>query len=423
MKIPIWIIFGLLISVRVLFGQDANGLLIYSDPPSSYLETCEYRSLDAGKPVYSTVIKINGQKFQVKTGGTWIVVEYPPIDAQTIKSSAGAHVDEISRLISQYPQFRNQLIVAQTKWQNALAFANQVPHTTKAEPQTLKNNLTVDGIQYDDSKLTSVNVDSVGISYANGAATIPLAKLSKDQIISLNATSASVQIDPNWKPKSVVAPIQGSSHQADSIPNPEVKQKPSSKGIDDASLYSSVFGIFGTSCGFASDQSISSSEAQQVGPEFKGFQLGMKGEEAITNVNGLAKGKIICGKILDLYRKNPAGMYHSSPEVKFCPIFFYSEPDKQLLPGGYIGFDEKGLLVMVHLSPQIVRIIFNSSDLGNEEFAQKFVDTYGIPKLIPAGGHLLKYTDADEGWGINMNGAQYNGCEIDLFTIKKADFN
>ncbi len=97
----------------------AAGLIIYTDQPSTYVEACEFASLDSG-PMYSSISKADGKQMQVKTGRLWITVDYPPAAPQggssqgNLKDVANLNLAKIQKLLPQYPQFKAQLTAAQT---------------------------------------------------------------------------------------------------------------------------------------------------------------------------------------------------------------------------------------------------------------------------------------------------------------------
>jgi hypothetical protein len=190
----------------LLAASPPKGLLIYSEPPSTYAESCEFTTITSG-PAYIIVVRPDGQKFQMNSNAVMNAVEYPPLNPQTdTQEKASLNLDKIHSLERRYPQFLQRLQAAEAKWTNALAFAKQMAASTPAKVNTPAKeespsagfSLTVNGVKYTDVQLTSVDDDSAGISHSDGVAKLPLEVLTNEQIAALNGTSSTAHIDPNW---------------------------------------------------------------------------------------------------------------------------------------------------------------------------------------------------------------------------------
>lgn len=195
---------AVLATSKPVAASEPKGLLIYTDHPSTYVEASEFLSLDTGKNLYSTIVRPDGQQLQIQNGGLWIEVDYPPPTPDVdITEAANRTLSIIQTLLPKYPQFKAQLLAARSKWQNALAAYKLLLKNNSANTITLATvaSLEIDGVTYQNVTLTSVEENAAGISHDSGVATIPLAKLTKEQIVTLNTTSTSIRIDPDWAAK------------------------------------------------------------------------------------------------------------------------------------------------------------------------------------------------------------------------------
>jgi hypothetical protein len=124
-----------------LAAAEAQGFVLYSEPPSTYMEACEFASLETGKPLYSIITRPDGKRIQIDNGGKWIRVDYPPKSSKNnLKDLTLSTVNKIQALIQQYPQFKQQLDIAQTKWKNAVTLLPQLADgTNKKTPQVQKS--------------------------------------------------------------------------------------------------------------------------------------------------------------------------------------------------------------------------------------------------------------------------------------------
>jgi hypothetical protein len=188
----------LLMTFCNLLGVEAKGLVIYSEPPSTYAESCEYVFLDTAKPLYYTVVRTDGRRIQLNNNVIMTNVDYPPLNSEAdIQALADNNLSKIRLLLTQYPQFKSRLRAAQSKWENALAVAQQMAF--KPELGIVKIALDYEGTHYDSVQLSSLDGGQVSITHSAGVRKLELDKLSRNQILALNTTSTTIHIDPNWK--------------------------------------------------------------------------------------------------------------------------------------------------------------------------------------------------------------------------------
>ncbi len=151
-----------------LWGLEAKGLLIYTDHPSTFIECCEYNTLDTGKPVYSTIVRVDGERLQISSGGLWIPIEYPPSNSEDdITEQGNGAIQRIGELKKQFPSLSSKLLAVQLKWKNALEFSKQRNAANVSKPLPLAV-LIVDGTEYDQVVLTRVENDKVSITHSAG---------------------------------------------------------------------------------------------------------------------------------------------------------------------------------------------------------------------------------------------------------------
>jgi len=188
----------------ILAASEPHGLLIYTDHPSTYVENCEFYSVDASTPVYHTIVRADGRRLQINSGGLWIEVDYPPLNSSAdFEATANSNIKTIHELSLKYPQFKARLLAADAKWRNALEFNKQAQKLkTSTLSGTSESNgpmvlLITNGQRYDDAKLSSIEGDTATIGHSAGIARIPIASLTADQITALNTTSSAIQIDPH----------------------------------------------------------------------------------------------------------------------------------------------------------------------------------------------------------------------------------
>jgi len=181
--------------------------MILTDPPSTYVEAIEFTTIRPGTP-YSTLILPNGEPRQNDNSGFLVKIDYPPAGASPdLIPLAESNMKAIREAVAKYPQYKLKLQAALTKWQTSLEVYKQMAKS--APPSTLEPaklaTLLVDGAKFENVTLTSVAGEAVGISHESGVTKIPIAKLTKDQILALNKTSAAVRVDPDWAAKRAAA--------------------------------------------------------------------------------------------------------------------------------------------------------------------------------------------------------------------------
>jgi hypothetical protein len=171
----------------------AKGFLIYTDYPSKYVEACEYAGLQTGGAIYSTVQRPDGKSLQLANGGLLITVDYPPLKpgAEEFKDVARLKIGKIQKLLSQYPQYKEQLQGAMTKWHKAAENFKQQPKPTPAtiiipdneEPDTPDEKLsfvTSEGTKYDNVILTSSDPTGISVRIESGIEHIDFERLPKE---------------------------------------------------------------------------------------------------------------------------------------------------------------------------------------------------------------------------------------------------
>ena len=191
-------------------SSPAMGLVIYNEPPGTYIEALEFTSLTRGNIQYSTVVLPSGARQQIPNSGIQALIKYPPINVVSMsQDEAESTIKQVHDLQGQFPQpqCKPPLERVLAKWQNALAVYKQM---AKSAPPSSKDPgkmpaLQIDGTAYENVTLTSIDAEVAGISHESGVSKIPIAKLTKDQILALNKTSASVRIDPDWAVKRAAA--------------------------------------------------------------------------------------------------------------------------------------------------------------------------------------------------------------------------
>jgi len=171
---------------QILTAAEPRGFLIYTDPPSKYVEACEFILLDSGKPLYAAIVRADGQRIQLRTGGLWIVVGYPPQNpSPDLADLADDNLKKIQELIPRYPQFKERLVTAQAKWQNALAVAKQMAinaSTVQAQdpPPALFSFTTAAGAVFKDVRVASVGVDNFAVMTEIGIEHVKFQDLHED---------------------------------------------------------------------------------------------------------------------------------------------------------------------------------------------------------------------------------------------------
>jgi len=192
----IWI-FGWPLSLPAFGQQESNGLLIYQDPASSHQEAIEYRSIRRDNPLYSTLVSANGEHKQLKTAGVVGILDYPPPRFDdSFPDLARSTLDKIQTLERQFPPLQRQLEMTRGKWDRALSVYDQSRRrkTVAAQNAHTLPGLNLKAAQYSNARLISATHDSATIVHDGGVTKVPLKELTVPQIVSLNATSDTIQL-------------------------------------------------------------------------------------------------------------------------------------------------------------------------------------------------------------------------------------
>lgn len=180
-------------------GQE-NGLLVYQEPPRTYVEVLRFTSITPGT-AYATVLSPTGSVRQVWNTGMIAEVDYPNSDAAVDPHDANQHIKQLQSLMSKYPDWKYQLQGALVRWQNALSAAGTVkaaqPAAVTAQINTVPS-LEVDGTEYQNVSLAGATESTASIMHSDGVTTFKLSDLTPTQIKALNRTSSSTQIDVDW---------------------------------------------------------------------------------------------------------------------------------------------------------------------------------------------------------------------------------
>ena len=170
-----------------------EGLLIYHEPLTSYVETMEYQAFRQDNALFCTAINLRNERKQLKSGSIIAVVPYPPAAFEPVfEETAATALQTIDSLSVAHPQARAQLAVAKEKWSRALAAfraTNKLTATVSRPPLGQGSASLPPG-----ARLTSATMDAVTVTHASGVSTIPLRELSPAQVLSLNATSRTIQL-------------------------------------------------------------------------------------------------------------------------------------------------------------------------------------------------------------------------------------
>lgn len=189
------------------WSEQENGLLVYEEPPGTYVEVLRYTSITPGT-AYAILISPSGGTRHCWNGGVLAQVDYPTGGVDPY--DANQHIQQIRSLLTTYPQYKVQLQGALARWQNALSAAKQIkpaPEVGIAQGPTLPA-LTVKNVTYRKVTFAGISGNTVSITHSDGAASIQLVDLTDEQLSALNKTTASVHIDPDsWK-KQQTAPWQ-----------------------------------------------------------------------------------------------------------------------------------------------------------------------------------------------------------------------
>jgi hypothetical protein len=191
----------LILSGEVRGAGAARSLVLYDEPPATYVVALEFVTIRTTSVAFVTVTLPDGRKQELPRSGIVAIIEYPP-DTPTgsFPNDATTTTQNIRALSAKYPQCAAKLNRALNKWTNALAFYQQKQKSASAVPQTPPargTTIQIGGVKYTDATLTSFDGVFVGIEHSAGFARIPAISLKTEQILALNATSSSVRIDPS----------------------------------------------------------------------------------------------------------------------------------------------------------------------------------------------------------------------------------
>ena len=135
-KFPCLIVALLLLSRFDSAAQsEPQGVLVYHEPLTSYIEATEYRSFRQDNALYATAFTATGEKKKLKSGAVIALVPYPPATfADSFEETAANALHRIETLEAQYSQVKPQLEVARGKWSRALNVSrqNQIPRVPSA---------------------------------------------------------------------------------------------------------------------------------------------------------------------------------------------------------------------------------------------------------------------------------------------------
>lgn len=175
-------------------AEDApEGLLLYHEPLTSYVETMEYQAFRQDNALFCTVISVRNERKQLKTGSIIAVVPYPPTAFEPVfEEIAATALQTIDSLSGAHPQAKAQLARAREKWSRALATFRETHKiiATVSPPALVQGSASLPP----GARLTRATMDAVTVTHASGVSTIPLRELSPAQVLSLNATSRTIQL-------------------------------------------------------------------------------------------------------------------------------------------------------------------------------------------------------------------------------------
>jgi len=195
------------------WSEQENGLLVYEEPPGTYVEVLRYTSITPGT-AYAILTSPSGGTRHCWNGGLLAQVDYPSGGVDPY--DANQHIQQIQSLLTTYPQYKVQLQGALARWQNALSAAKQIkpaPEASTAQAPNLPT-MTVKNVTYRIVTLAGVDGNTVTITDSDGIARIQFTDLTDDQVNALNKTSASVHIDPDS-----ISKLQAASKNVNEAPN------------------------------------------------------------------------------------------------------------------------------------------------------------------------------------------------------------
>jgi hypothetical protein len=192
-----------LLAILILPGEalgagTERGLILYDQPPATYVVALEFVTIRTTSVAFVTVTLPDGRKQELPRSGIVAAIDYPPeIPAESFAKDAATATQNIRTLSAKYPQCAAKLNAALNKWTNALAFYQQTQKLGPALPSLKTSNgttLDVEGVKYSEPILSSFDGNTVTISHSAGILRLPIEKLKPDQIRFLNSTSKTVRI-------------------------------------------------------------------------------------------------------------------------------------------------------------------------------------------------------------------------------------
>ncbi len=133
----------------------------------------------------------------MKTPGVIAGLEYPPYTFdESFPDVAKSILEKLRVMEQQLPKLRAHLELLRGKWGRALSVYQQ---TRKPNPIVAQKNATLPALslksaRYTNARLVGVTYDSATIGHDAGVAKAPLTELTVPEIVSLNATSNSLQL-------------------------------------------------------------------------------------------------------------------------------------------------------------------------------------------------------------------------------------
>jgi hypothetical protein len=113
-------------SREVLGAGAARGLVLYDQPPSTYVVPLEFFAIRTTSVAFVRVTLPDGRQQEIPRAGVVAVIDYPPDSpAASFPTETAAATQNIRALSAKYPQCATKLNKALTKWTNALAFFQQ----------------------------------------------------------------------------------------------------------------------------------------------------------------------------------------------------------------------------------------------------------------------------------------------------------
>ena len=198
----------------------ATGLLIYSEPPSTYIDSTEYVSISSNLG-YSTIGQPDGTSIQIRNGGTQVIVAYPPATpGADFEPEANQNIQKIQKLIKQYPKLQKPLVAAQTKWQNALAFVKQLAIRQQNNQSSAKSDkltfTTTDGRLYKEVEITKADESGISITSPDGIEHLKFSVLPKEIQERYNYDPASAEHPASSNPPANTEPTAANDPGNDS---------------------------------------------------------------------------------------------------------------------------------------------------------------------------------------------------------------